>query len=593
MKNFIGQRVGNYQLIRLLGRGGFADVYLGEHIHLKKKAALKLIHDGLDSSLVESFTKEAQIVAALKHPHIVRILEFGFEHQQPFFVMEHAPNGTLRERHPRGSHVPLPTIVSYVKQVSSALAYIHANKLIHRDVKPENMLIDEDGNVLLSDFGIVTIAHSTTSMEPQVGSGTVHYMAPEQIKGLPRPASDQYSLAIVVYEWISGTRPFSGSSYVEVAMNHLSEPFPPLHEKIPTLPPQVEQVVHKALSKDPQQRFPTIQDFSTALEEACLSPTLSNFGMAVASTIQPETTFIQHQQTELKAAPSPLYQTPDGTYKSVEQILAPSSQASMQENISTDAPTQAEPNGLFKQFGRKKLPVLISLALVICLVGTGIWLFPLLTSHANQGYISPLQGGSAPTHSVTPSPNTQITPTPTAQLTPTTHLTLTTQATPTTQPTQAILPSAPTTQPTPTAQPTPAHQTIVDNLDDWSKAYSHTPNLKFDPNNSQYFNGDTSLVSRTAKTHEAIVWHLPQMKSFQAIVYFWPGEAISPFSIYTSSDDQHWVAQTPVITGQSGNWERYVYTLNNLSNVNFVQLQWNNMNGQTWTPQVSSVTFSS
>src|SRR5579884_1415724 len=114
MNNFIGQQYGNYRLIRLLGRGGFADVYLGEHIHLKTKAALKLIHGELDPEAIESFKKEAQTIAALKHPHIVRILEFGFEHQQPFLVMDYAQNGTLRGRHPRGSRLPLSTIVSYV-----------------------------------------------------------------------------------------------------------------------------------------------------------------------------------------------------------------------------------------------------------------------------------------------------------------------------------------------------------------------------------------------------------------------------------------------------------------------------------------------
>jgi eukaryotic-like serine/threonine-protein kinase len=295
MSNLVGQRFGNYQLIRLLGRGGFADVYLGEHIHLKTKAALKFIHDELDASTIENFTQEARTIAALRHPHIVRILEFGFEDQQPFFVMDYAQNGTLRARHPHGSRLPLPTIVSYVKQIASALDYVHTNKLIHRDVKPENMLLDEHDNILLSDFGIVTIAHTASSAQLQERTGTVHFMAPEQINGLPRPASDQYALAVVVYEWISGTRLFSGASFVEVAMKHLTEPPPSLCEKVPGLSPMVEQIILKALSKDPQRRFPTIQDFSLALEEACLA----NYStMPADSTLLPETLLIQNQKNE-------------------------------------------------------------------------------------------------------------------------------------------------------------------------------------------------------------------------------------------------------------------------------------------------------
>src|SRR6266436_9057162 len=148
MVDRVGQQLGNYRLTRLLGRGGFAEVYLGEHVYLKNHAALKILSTTLTDEHVEDFVKEAQALARLAHPHIVRVLDFAVEDGIPFLVMEYAPNGTLRQRHPKGTLVPLDIVVSYVQQVAEALHYIHRQKLIHRDVKPENMLLDPQNEVL-------------------------------------------------------------------------------------------------------------------------------------------------------------------------------------------------------------------------------------------------------------------------------------------------------------------------------------------------------------------------------------------------------------------------------------------------------------
>ena len=141
-----------------------------------------------------------------------------------------------------------------MKQIASALQYAHDERFIHRDVKPENMLIGRRGEVLLSDFGIALVAQSSRYQSTQDMVGTMAYMAPEQIQGKPRPASDQYALGIVVYEWLSGIRPFHGA-FTEIVAQHLAAPPPPLHEKVPTIPPGVENVVMTALAKDPKARF--------------------------------------------------------------------------------------------------------------------------------------------------------------------------------------------------------------------------------------------------------------------------------------------------------------------------------------------------
>jgi LuxR family transcriptional regulator, maltose regulon positive regulatory protein len=275
MTDRVGQQFGNYRLLRLLGRGGFADVYLGEHVYLKSQAAIKLLHLQLTEETAQQFLQEAQTLARLSHPHIVRLLDFAVQEDLPFLVMDYVPGGTLRTRYPKETHLPLGTIAAYVTQVASALQYAHDQHLIHRDIKPENMLLDARSEVLLSDFGLAMLVQESRSYSTQVPAqplaGTASYLAPEQIQGQPRPASDQYALGIVVYEWLCGTPPFHGTP-LELAMQHLSAPPPPLRLRLPDLSPTVEAVVLRALAKDPEQRFACVNDFVAAFQEAVELP---------------------------------------------------------------------------------------------------------------------------------------------------------------------------------------------------------------------------------------------------------------------------------------------------------------------------------
>jgi len=278
--DYVGQQLGNYRILRLLGTGGFAEVYLGEHIRLNTEAAIKVLHTQLTDKEMEDFLNEARTIARLDHPNIVRVMEFDVQAGNPFLVMTYAVNNTLRQRHPRGQRLSLATIVPYVKQVADALQYAHESELIHRDVKPENMLVGRRNEILLSDFGIATVARTSRSGTGQDMAGTAAYMAPEQIQGHPRYASDQYSLGIVVYEWLTGDRPFHGS-FIETCSQHLYAYPPPLRAKMAEAPPEVEQVVLKALEKDSYQRFPSIQAFAAALDQA------SKSSQTVATALSP------------------------------------------------------------------------------------------------------------------------------------------------------------------------------------------------------------------------------------------------------------------------------------------------------------------
>jgi predicted ATPase/DNA-binding CsgD family transcriptional regulator len=267
-----GQQLGNYRLTQLIGRGNFADVYRGQHVHLNTQAAIKVLHGQLTDSDLANFIHEARIIAYLRHPHIVQILDFGVEENTPFLVMEYAPNGNLRQRHQQGTRLALETILPYVRQIADALQFAHDQKLIHRDIKPENMLLGRNNEVLISDFGIA-IMYSTMrspSSLQQDTAGTVPYMAPEQLKAHALPASDQYALAIMTYEWLCGERPFQGTM-TEIAIKHTLVTPPSLRERVTTISPTVEQVILKALAKNPQQRFEHIRDFVQALEEASMA----------------------------------------------------------------------------------------------------------------------------------------------------------------------------------------------------------------------------------------------------------------------------------------------------------------------------------
>lgn len=284
MNSRVGQQLGNYQLIQFLGKGSFAEVYLGGHIHLGTLAAVKVLQTRLMD--LDAFRTEARIAASLIHPNIVRVLEFGIEDETPFLVMDFAPYGSLRQRHAVGERVPLPTVISYVKQVADALQYAHDESLVHRDVKPGNMLVGRRQEILLSDFGIATLARPSAGQHEHKTSGTTLYMAPEQLRGKPCAASDQYSLGIVVYEWLCGTPPFTGPSALEVALKHISEPPQSLRATVPLLPPAVEQVVMRAIAKDAEARFESVQAFAVALEEAGLLDRSGMFTPSSSSTGQ-------------------------------------------------------------------------------------------------------------------------------------------------------------------------------------------------------------------------------------------------------------------------------------------------------------------
>ena len=272
----VGQQLGNYRLLRLQAQDSFADIYLGEHVFLKTQATIKVVQAALTGEELESFLAEVRVIARLKHSNIVRVLEFGVEGAIPFLVTDYAPNGSLRQLHPDGSLLPAITILDYVRQIAAALQYVHNEHLVHGNLRPENILLGSQNQPLLSDFGTVALDQDTipTHIRPATGQNTtvaLDFRAPEQLVGKSCPDSDQYALAVIVYEWLNGHHPprkLSGDTIDPLP----SAPTQPLGESALEVAPTAEQVILKALAKEPERRFATVSDFAHALEQALQPP---------------------------------------------------------------------------------------------------------------------------------------------------------------------------------------------------------------------------------------------------------------------------------------------------------------------------------
>ena len=277
MTDRVGQQFGSYQLVKLLGRGGQASVYLGKHRYLNSYAALKVLNARICPGDESKFLSEAQTLADLRHPNIVHLLDFCIEDGIPVLIMDYALKGSLRQYAPHGTSLPLTTVVNFVSQIAGGLQYAHNHHVIHRDVKPENILLDADDRLLLSDFGLSLLTPSSEELSTQDPAGTARYMAPEQLRGKPSMASDQYALAVMTYEWLCGELPFHGNMW-EIWQQHLHSDPPLLRSIRPELPLMLEQVVQRALAKKPQDRFVSVQAFALALARASqtLTPIADN-----------------------------------------------------------------------------------------------------------------------------------------------------------------------------------------------------------------------------------------------------------------------------------------------------------------------------
>jgi len=259
---------GRYRILRKLGSGGMANVYLAEDEDLGRRVAIKILNEryASDESFTERFRREAKSAAALSHPNIVSVYDRGDAEGRPYIAMEVIEGRSLKELIIAAGPLPIARALDYAKQILHALRFAHRNGIIHRDIKPHNILLGAEDRLKVADFGI---ARAGASQMTEVGSimGTAQYLSPEQARGAPVAAgSDLYSVGIVLYEMLTGKTPFNGDTPIEIAMKHLNEAPRPPSDLRPEIPPELDQIVLRALAKEPHDRYQAAEEFSADLD---------------------------------------------------------------------------------------------------------------------------------------------------------------------------------------------------------------------------------------------------------------------------------------------------------------------------------------
>lgn len=270
----IGKRIsGRYKILEMIGGGGMANVYLAHDMILDRDVAVKVLRLDFANSeeFIRRFHREAQSATSLAHPNIVSIYDVGEEDSIYYIVMELVKGQTLKQYIQTHSPVPIEDALSIMKQITSAISHAHQNHIIHRDIKPQNILIDQSGNVKITDFGIAMALSATSITQTNSVLGSVHYLSPEQARGgIANHKSDIYSLGIVMFELLTGRLPFSGESAVSIALKHLQSETPSLRRWNTYIPQSVENIVLKATAKDPFHRYDSVEemeeDIATALD---------------------------------------------------------------------------------------------------------------------------------------------------------------------------------------------------------------------------------------------------------------------------------------------------------------------------------------
>ena len=259
-----GQKINDrYQIIKTIGEGGMANVYLAYDTILDRNVALKVLRGDLanDEKFVRRFQREALSASSLSHPNIVEMYDVGEDDGQYYIVMEYVEGKTLKQLIKKRGALTVSEVVDIMLQLTDGLAHAHESYIIHRDIKPQNILIMENGLVKITDFGIAMAMNAAQLTQTNSVMGSVHYLPPEQANGKGATVkSDIYSLGILMYELVVGRVPFKGDSPVEVAIKHMKTPLPSITDAYPEIPQSIENVILKACAKNPQNRYKTVQD---------------------------------------------------------------------------------------------------------------------------------------------------------------------------------------------------------------------------------------------------------------------------------------------------------------------------------------------
>lgn len=305
MSNLIGQSLGRYHIIEQLGEGGMATVYKGYDTRLETDVAVKVIRtENLTIATMERaikrFEREAKALARLTHPNIVKVTDFGEHEGKPYLVMEYLPGGTLKQR--LGKPMPWQEAVRLLIPIAEALDFAHSQNMIHRDVKPSNILLTQRGQPMLTDFGIAKILDVEETADltgTGMGIGTPEYMAPEQWTGKSSTLSDQYALGVILYEMVTGRKPYTADTPAAILLKQATEPLPRPNQFTHDLPESIEKLLLKALARNLEDRYASMGKFTKALENVVIGGRFSADSDRMPATNVEKTTQKPHIEKSL------------------------------------------------------------------------------------------------------------------------------------------------------------------------------------------------------------------------------------------------------------------------------------------------------
>lgn len=433
MSDFTGLTIGRYQILEPLGKGGMASVYKAYDVNLEREVAIKFIRrEALPAeqheNVLRRFEREAKALARLSHPNIVGIMDYGEHDGSPYLVMEYLPGGTVKQQ--LGSPMPWQRAVRLLLPVAQALDFAHDHHIVHRDIKPSNILLTEKGQPMLSDFGIAKILegdNSQTLTATGIGVGTPEYMSPEQWTGQAGFQADIYSLGVVLYELVTGVKPYTADTPAAILLKQVSQPLPPPRHLVASLPDALERVLFKALAKNPADRYENMAGMATALEDLLRAPgqvtqgeagtasPIPTMPAASQATLDPGAT-VEEQVRQDEPGIHPMIRPyPDVTSATLDQGLTGLEPAP--KPIPVMIPPPVPMAGKQKRIDRKRaagkptwkrfiLPgVILVLLACICLVVVGV-----LAYLGTQGS-GPLSMLATPTSTSTPTRTATLSPT--------------------------------------------------------------------------------------------------------------------------------------------------------------------------------------